>query len=170
MAACTNARRPVVQLHSERDTIEVGDSTVYGIIGEETAMHTLQVIATGGDTLQYLLNADEEPNIESSVMGGLLAGDRVAVCGSEIAGELTATKVINLTTLLGRWTSMARSFTIEEDGSVQGDVKVETRPWTSWRIANGQLLLGKDTFDIVGLGADSLYIENSEGIFAYKRM
>ena len=38
------------------------------------------------------------------------------------------------------------------------------------KILNGQLLLSQDTFDIYELGADSLYLENRSGIFAYKRV
>ena len=50
------------------------------------------------------------------------------------------------------------------------NVKAETNPWTAWKILNGKLLLNKDTFQIVGLGADSLYLENNKGVFAYKRI
>lgn len=37
-------------------------------------------------------------------------------------------------------------------------------------ILNGQLLLNRDTFDIDQLSADSLYLENHDGIFVYKRV
>ena len=80
-----------------------------------------------------------------------------------------ATKVINLTSLMGRWTSISRNFVIEEGGVVTSDVKAETHPYTSWKIFNGQLLLGRDTFNIVTLGPDSLAIENHNGIYLYKR-
>lgn len=36
-------------------------------------------------------------------------------------------------------------------------------------IVNGLLLLNTDTFQIDELGSDSLYLENREGIFVYKR-
>ena len=52
---------------------------------------------------------------------------------------------------------------------VNSNVEAESNPWVSWKILNGRLLLNTDTFDIVELGADSLYIENSQGIFVYKR-
>lgn len=35
---------------------------------------------------------------------------------------------------------------------------------------NGKLILSSDTFDIYSLGADSLYLENTEGIYGYKRL
>lgn len=34
---------------------------------------------------------------------------------------------------------------------------------------NGHLLLGRDTFDILTLGGDTLELENSKGIFVYTR-
>lgn len=142
------------------------DSTVYGVCGDNTAMHTLELITDGGDTLQYMFGEDDE----NTVVGGLLAGDRLAVVeGPELDGEKTAKKVINLTTLLGKWTSLDKNFEIEEGGIVKSYVEAEKDPWTSWKILNGKLLLNRDTFDIDNLGSDSLYLENKEGIFVYKR-
>ena len=45
----------------------------------------------------------------------------------------------------------------------------EPKPYTEWSICNGKLVLSADTFDIYALGADSLYLENAEGIYGYKR-
>lgn len=45
----------------------------------------------------------------------------------------------------------------------------EPKPYTEWKILNGELILSADTFDIYSLGADSLYLENSDGIYGYKR-
>ena len=39
-----------------------------------------------------------------------------------------------------------------------------------WKICNGQLVLSSDTFSIYELGADSLFLENERGIYAYKRL
>ena len=117
------------------------DSTVYGVCGEGTAMHTLELITDAGDTLRYVLG-EADP---------------------------TARRVINLTTLLGKWTSLDKNFEILEGGVVKSSVKAERNPWTSWKILNGQLLLNRDTFNIDNLGSDSLYLENREGIFVYKR-
>ena len=36
------------------------DSTVYGVCGEGTAMHTLELITDAGDTLRYVLGEDED--------------------------------------------------------------------------------------------------------------
>lgn len=154
----------------DSDTIaepETVDSTVYGVCGENTAMHTLELITDAGDTLLYIYGVDDE----NPVVGGLLAGDRLAVVNGEIIdGEQTAKKVINLTTLTGKWTSLDKNFEIEEGGIVKSNVEAEKNHWTSWKILNGQLLLNRDTFDIDNLGSDSLCLENNEGIFVYQRV
>ena len=144
------------------------DSTVYGVCGENTAMHSLELITDAGDTLRFVLNEDENGDV--NVLGGLLAGDRLAVVeGPEVDGEKLAKKVINITTLLGKWTSLDKNFEIQDDGTVRSTVQAEKNPWTSWKIVNGRLVLNRDTFDINNLGSDSLYLENKNGIFVYKR-
>lgn len=149
------------------ETVADADTTVYGVCGEGTSMHALQIITDAGDTLEYAI-ADEGPD-STDVQGGLMAGDRMAVTGTVIDGERTAHRVINITTLLGHWTSIDKNFVIEEGGVVKSNVQAESKPWTSWKIYNGQLLLNRDTFRIDCLGADSLYLENDRGIFVYKR-
>lgn len=147
---------------------DVPDSTIFGVCGDGTMMHTLQLVTDGGDTLAFVLNADDSD--EDVVFGGLLAGDRLAVTANpETDGERVATRVINLTTLQGRWTSLDRNFEIMEDGKVKADVVAEHHPWTNWKILNGRLVLSADTFDIYTLGSDSLGLENKDGIFIYKR-
>ena len=146
----------------------VSDSTVYGVCGENTAMHSLELITDAGDTLRFVLNEDENGDV--NVLGGLLAGDRLAVVeGPEVDGEKLAKKVINITTLLGKWTTLDKNFEIQDDGTVRSTVQAEKNPWTSWKIVNGRLVLNRDTFDINNLGSDSLYLENKNGIFVYKR-
>ena len=76
---------------------------------------------------------------------------------------------INLTSLLGHWTSLDRNFEIKEGGTVTSSLQSEKNPWTSWKIWNGKLILSKDTFDVDNLGADSLSLENKDGIFIYTR-
>lgn len=155
---------------------EIADSTVYGVCGDGTSMHSLQLVTDAGDTLTYTildseadLDGEVSGGIVSNVEGGLMAGDKVAVTGLKVDGELIANRVINVTSLLGHWTSLDKNFEIEEGGTVRSSLKAETNPWTSWKILNGQLLLNRDTFDITSLGADSLYIENQNGIYTFKR-
>lgn len=171
IAGCKGNRTS--EANGEKDSLDTeeeltADSTVYGVCGEGTSMHSLELITDGGDTISYVIQEDDLGG--RCVVGGLLAGDRLAVVGYINADkENVATKVINITTLLGKWTSIDKNFEIQEGGGVQSDVKAEANPWTNWKISNGQLLLNKDTFSIVELGADSLYLENQRGIYVYKR-
>lgn len=154
----------------------VADSTVYGVCGEGTSMHSLELITDAGDTITYTIldaEADLDGGLSSgpvtTVVGGMMSGDKMAVTGHKVEGEMLADRVINVTSLLGHWTSIDKNFEIEEGGTVRSNVKAETNPWTSWKILNGQLLLNRDTFAIDNLGADSLAIENARGIFLFKR-
>lgn len=170
LAACDAKKKQ--QIEDTDEVAEVNDTTVYGVCGEGTSMHSLEIITDAGDTLVYtLLSQDAETEVEtpSDVQGGLMAGDKMAVTGHKTADELVADRVINVTSLLGHWTSIDKNFTIEEGGTVHSAVKAETNPWTSWKILNGSLLLNRDTFAIDGLSADSLYLENQNGIFTFKR-
>ncbi len=175
MACNGNKQKGVDNDAATTDDTAATDSTLYGICGEGTAMHTLQLITLTGDTLNLSLLPDDDTDdpyaaTPATVNGGLMCGDHLAVLATTTAADgPVATKVINLTSLMGRWTSISRNFVIEEGGIVTSDVKAETRPYTSWKIFNGQLLLGRDTFNIVTLGPDSLAIENHNGIYLYKR-
>lgn len=172
IASCNGNKQKGSDTDVNADTDAAADSTLYGICGEGTAMHTLQLITLTGDTLNLSLlpdDADDPDADAATVNGGLMCGDHLAVLASITADGPVATKVINLTSLMGRWTSISRNFVIEEGGVVTSDVKAETHPYTSWKIYNGQLLLGRDTFNIVTLGPDSLAIENHNGIYLYKR-
>ena len=126
-------------------------------------MHSLQLIADNGDTLDVFVD-DEEPGV---VQGGLLAGDRIALIAYKSAdGEMVAQRVINLTSLLGKWTSIDKNFEIVEGGDIVNNVKAEVSPWTSWKIVNGKL---HDNFPVDNLGPDSLLLENHKGIYVFKR-
>lgn len=167
MAGCHD--RKAVKVMGMNDSVDVeadNDSTIYGVCGEGTSMHSLQLIADNGDTLDVFVD-DEEPGV---VQGGLLAGDRIALIAYKSAdGEMVAQRVINLTSLLGKWTSIDKNFEIVEGGDVVNNVKAEVNPWTSWKIVNGKLLLNTDTFAIDNLGPDSLLLENYKGIYVFKR-
>lgn len=165
MTGCKDTAKQNAAPAEQQDS--VADSTLYGVCGEATTMHELELITDAGDTL--MLGIQENDEGTQDVKGGLLAGDRLAVIASDIDGEKVASRVINLTTLQGHWTSLDKNFVVMEDGTVKSNVQAEKHPWTSWKIVNGLLLLNTDTFQIDELGSDSLYLENREGIFVYKR-
>ena len=169
ISGCKEQKKPTPNLwnDAEEDSVEMLDTTVYGVCGDGTAMHSLELITNQGDTLLMGMGDDSIP----CVRGGLSVGDRLAVIikkGNEEEWD-RASLVINLKTLLGKWSALDKTFELQEGGVVVSTV-VEPHPLTEWKIFNGHLVLSADTFDIYELGADSLYLENKNGIFAYKRM
>lgn len=155
------------QAESQNDTVNniVPDTALYGVIGEGTTMHVLELVTDGGKTLSFEIG-EENDNV---VQGGMFAGDRVTLTFTEDKDVRTLDKMVNLTSLLGKWTSLDRNFQIQENGVVESTGNAESRPYTQWSMSNAQLILNTDTFDILTLGADSLSIENANGIFVYKR-
>lgn len=166
-ASCNEKKTEPVQ--TVEDSLEVvdPDTTLYGICGEGTSMHSLELVTDDGKVINLLVDAEDADS--DPVKGGLLSGDRLAVLMSVVNGDTVADRVINLTTLEGKWTSLDRNFEIVQGGEVLSTLQSESNPYTSWKVHNGQLLLGKDSFDVITLGADSLELENSRGIFVYKR-
>ena len=81
VTGCHETKQPIPVVDSDsimqEELIYETDSTVYGTCGEATAMHTLQLITDGGDTLSYTMMVEEDADVQ----GGLLVGDRMAVIG-----------------------------------------------------------------------------------------
>ncbi len=167
LAGCT--QKKVNSETNISDDAEVNDSTIYGVCGEGTMMHTLELITNMHDTLSIYINDDETAD-QTLVAGGLMAGDRMAVTVRKTDNGLVGSRILNITSLLGKWTSVDKNFEITDDGEVKSFVRMESNAWTAWRILNGQLLLNRDTFDIINISADSLQIENREGIYAFRRV
>lgn len=142
------------------------DTTVYGTCGDGTTMNYLELATSDNDTLRYRIDSD---SLYSPVKGGMMSGDRIAVTGHQDGEEFVADKIINLTTLLGKWSSIDKNFEIQEGGIVKA-VITENNKYVRWEINNGRLVLSPDTFDIYELGPDSLMLENAEGIFVYARI
>lgn len=165
LAGCNQKKQAAVADAKDSVAVQV-DSAIYGVIGEGTTMHVLELLTEDGKTLSLAINQDSC----SDVQGGIFAGDRVSVIMRQGGTEgLEVAKLVNMTSLLGKWTSLDRNFEIQEDGIVVSTVKAESRPYTQWSMCNGNIILNTDTFDILLLGPDSMSIENREGIYVYKR-
>ncbi len=147
------------------DSVSTNDSTIYGTM-VDGGMNSIILLTDNGDTLEYLVNPDDTIEV---VKGGKINGDRFAIIGYKEYGDNFMRSAINLTSLLGNWSSLDRNFEIKEGGTVTSSLQSEKNPWTSWKIWNGKLILSKDTFDIENLGADTLSLENKAGIFVFTR-
>lgn len=147
------------------DSVEVGvaDSAFYGKVGKGTMMNTLEVVTDEGKKMQFTIDDDTI----SDLQGGVFVGDRITLTADKATN--TVHKMVNISSLLGRWTSLDRNFEIKEDGSVVSSVKAESQPYTHWSMSNSRLILNADTFDVLLISPDSLSLESSKGIYVYKR-
>ena len=163
-----NTRKETVDALADSIAPEIPDTAVYGRVGEATAMHTLQIVTDDGKTLTFAL----DQNLQADVQGGLFAGDYVTLTATKtsFADEPEVQKLINITSLLGKYTSLDRNFEIKADGTVDSpNIAAESQPYTQWKTVNTRLVLNTDTFDIMQLGPDSLILESAKGIYVYKR-
>ena len=121
-----DTNRPVLSIQSEN---EEADTTAYGkCFG--AAMNSLMLVTDNGDTIAYMLETD---TVRADVQGGLFDGDKLAILANNVDGTMRATKVINLTTLLGKWTNVARNFDMRMS-SVCASTFVFSAPlsWSVW--------------------------------------
>lgn len=167
IAGCGGKKNKAKVEYVSPSNVEAKDSTIYGVCGEGTMMNTLELVTDSGDTVVFSI---EEAASLGEVKGGLTAGDRMAVVATHDAdSNLAALNVVNITSLLGRWSNLDRSFELKADGSVRSNVK-EPHPYTSWRMFNGRLLLSSDTFTVSSLGPDSLLLSSGKGTVGYRRL
>ena len=149
VSSCKEQKKPEPEVENDSTFVEIDsveDVSIYGRCGDGTAMHTLELITDQGDTLYIGVNEDSVSNVK----GGMGVGDRMAVT---LESEV----------------SLDKSFEIQEGGVVVSNI-TEPKPLVDWKICNGRLVLSSDTFSIYELGADSLFLENERGIYAYKRL
>ena len=70
------------------------DSTIYGVCGDGTSMNVVQLVTDAGDSIEFELPQTDDGT--DAVLGGLLAGDRLAViAGGTMDGMRVAKKVID---------------------------------------------------------------------------
>lgn len=154
ICACTEEKKPSNVADFNKDIV-IEDTTIYGKCFD-AARATLVITTASGDTISYYIPEDtlEDNRI---VLGTLFVDDQYAVLGTQDAdGEYIANKIINLTTLMGKWEDKESGNTLDLN---------EDLTW----IKNGQIINGKDTFSIYELGSDTLTLENKDGVMFFSR-
>lgn len=170
---CTDKKEANIPIIKETKAVAQGDETKFGECVNATS-HSFQLVQIDGDTLDFIveeqyLSPEDSLVVGDVVCGGLYDGNKMAVMATPGEEGLVVRKAINVTSLMGRWTSLDKNFEIKDGGVVESHVQNESNPYTEWKILNGKLVLSKDTFNILSIGNDSLYLENEKGIYAYKR-
>lgn len=147
------------------DTVAVADEALYGTCGDGTSMHSLQLLV-GGDTLTLALSAGDDV---ADVQGGMAVGDSMTVATMGGRGKGDVVKVVNVSSLMGRWASLDHQFALLPGGRVEGSLR-EPHAYTRWQLVNCRLVLPPDTFDVSVLGPDSLYLVRGGERWGYRRM
>lgn len=170
LCACSgksDKQKPQMELRQQ--TVEKTDSMAYGTCGEGTAMHTVELIGADGNSRSYTIDGGES-GAAGTVLGGLNVGDSLAIMSRhDVDGMPMADIVVNITSLTGRWVSLGQTLTLYKEGKALTKAK-EAKTVVNWRLCNGQLLIGKDTFDISTLGHDSLYLRQGATVTGYRKM
>lgn len=165
--SCKDNNPKVAMPEVVEDTVVAVDNSVYGICGDGTSMNSLQLVTAKGDTSVFML---DDGNHHADVQGGLNAGDSMAVVtAADGDGVALPSKVVNISSLMGKWGTLERHFALKADGTVESNVK-EPRPYTHWQLFNGRLVLSQDTFAIAQLGPDSLYLRHGDDTIGYRRL
>lgn len=182
MASCGNKTQRNYEMVTDTTGMDaMRDHTIYGICGENTAMNSLQLITDAGDTLMLSITEADEAG---KVLGGLHAGDRMAVLANE--DKTKATLVINQSALLGNWVMPNPLDGSDElgvrllDGGIAEGIEQPYVTYKSWRFFNGRLVIESvregtgdipetEEFDIQTLGPDTLIIKNDDGQSEYYR-
>lgn len=167
--SCSNkSKKQETQMEIKSQTVEVADSMVYGTCGEGTAMHTVELVGADGKSCSFTLNGGAKES--GRVLGGLNVGDSLAVLSRHKSeGMPFAEVVVNVTSLADRWVSLNQTLILYKDGKAITKEK-ESKPVVSWKLFNGHLVVGKDTFAIRTIGSDSLYLVKGQTVTGYRRM
>lgn len=138
----------------QKPNVTIVDTTVYGKCAD--AAHFTVLLATAsGDTVEYIIPADSD-EVDKVLVGGLYNDDRLAVIAYRNAdGENIARRIINLTSLAGKWTD--------------GDRNIDLNENADWKILNGNIVIAGDTFSVYDITPDTLTLENATGIFLFER-
>ena len=142
------------------------DSTIWGHLGEDTGMSTLQFITDQGDTLD-IYRSSQYTGEDGNLMGEVRNyTDRFAITLTE--GGETMLTAINATQLAQEWKTKNGSINIKPDGTITS----QDQAYNGWKLWNGHILLSSeqqqeygsvtrvDTMDILVLDEDSLIIRS----------
>ncbi len=169
LAGCKPTPKEETQEVAEEDTLVVTivpDSTLWGRLGEDTGMSTLQFITSRGDTMD-IYRTNQYTGEDGRLMGEIrnLKDNYAITLAADGESLLTA---VNVTQLVRNWQTPKGSMQMEKDGSITS----QDLPYRAWQLWNGHILLTStqqteygttnrvDTMDIVSLDRDSLIIRN----------
>lgn len=120
------------------------DSTLWGHLGEGTAMSVLEFITDKGDTL-YLQRTSEQTGEDATMLGDIEVGaNRYAIItnGAAVDEGHSIRQCLNVSQMMGTWKNETMQLTLSADGSAS----CNTVKFTEWKQVNGKFILsGKTT-------------------------
>lgn len=169
LVGCKPTQKAAPQEEVQEDTVEVAlvpDSTLWGHLGEDTGMSTLQFITDKGDTLE-IYRTNQYTGEDGQLMGEIrnLKDQFAVTLAADGESLLTA---INASQLMRKWQAEKGEMQIEKDGSITS----QDLPYRAWQLWNGRIMLTStqqleygtanrvDTMEIVTLNRDSLILRN----------
>lgn len=169
LVGCKPTQKAAPQEEVQEDTVEVAlvpDSTLWGHLGEDTGMSTLQFITDRGDTLE-IYRTNQYTGEDGQLMGEIrnLKDQFAVTLAADGESLLTA---INASQLMRKWQAEKGEMQIEKDGSITS----QDLPYRAWQLWNGRIMLTStqqleygtanrvDTMEIVTLNRDSLILRN----------
>lgn len=173
LAGCEERKSTPVEPVAEKDSVyTVPDSTLYGRLGEGTAMSCLEFITEDGDTL--MLNKMSEYTGRYGEILGTIENytDRFGITTTD-NNESVGT-AINVTQLAQTWKSVENrenGFRLDEGGKAS-PLSDASQQYSAWQLHNGRLLLyakvmgeygeemRTDTATILCLDMDSLILRD----------
>ena len=169
LTGCKQTDKPTsIPVEAQKQpTVQLPDSTLWGHLGEDTGMSTLQFITQQGDTLE-LYRTNPITGEDGQLMGEVRNCTDLFAITLQADGETMRTAV-NATQLSQLWKTEEGSVNLKPDGSIIS----KKHPYDGWKLWNGHILLSSqqeqevvgrvqriDTLDIHWLSADSLIIHN----------
>ncbi len=167
ICSCHNGNNTANEQKASKDIV-IDDSTYYGdyfgnpYSDKDDTFRITQASDTTHPLSIYIPNPLRDSLTESQdiVFGNIVPGSKFAVIGvKDELGEydLVAKKVINLTTLMGKWIDKDTGDTLTLDDE------------NSW-IKNGQIIATGEPMDITFLNIDTLELESKDYIRSYRRI
>ncbi|MBR1415252.1 MAG: hypothetical protein IJ570_05260 [Prevotella sp.] len=182
LAACDMKAPLKVGYEAPADLEEDRDSTIYGFCGPASTQKVLQLITSTDDTLYINV---ENARKNNRVMAGYHRGDEIYVLPD--ADHSQALLTINKNSLLGEWVmpspydgSSPAGIVLKDGGEAESFEQQGDILYKSWRIYNGRLQVVEardydssidytQTYDIIRMTGDSLYLKNEEESYEYGR-
>ncbi len=162
VCGCNNKDQKPASIMSEGKStdIVIEDTAIYGNYSD-AARQTLELMLASDTTkpVTFYIPDDSITTYDDIVFGGIVDGSKFAVIADKDPlgdYDYVAKKIINLTTLMGKWVE-------EHDGDT---LKLDDEK--SW-IKNGQIIATGEPLDITYLDVDTLELESKDYLRRYYR-